>query len=118
MLNDALLAERNRRKCDLTLNSIVRFLDSLIGDINNPDMRRRLLEFFVNKIYVYPEKMVLTFYYSDDRRELPFEETIEFIDNRQRLLDMIDNPCSQGDVPACALVMPRDDEEETPDFFP
>lgn len=106
MLSDALLAEQNRKKCDLTLNDIVRFLDSLIGDINDPDTRRKLLDFFVDKIYIYPDKMVLTFCYSDDQRELPFEDTIEFIDNRQRLLDMIDNPALRGG------------KEENPDFFP
>lgn len=116
MLNDALLAEQNRKKYDLTLNNIVKFLSGLIGDINNPDTRRRLLEFFIDKIYVYPDKMVLTFYYTDERRELPFEETIQLIDNRQRIIDVMNSPV----VPACALEMPFDGDggEENPDFFP
>ena len=120
MLNDALLAEQNRKKCDLTMNTIVKFLSSLVGDINNPDTRRRLLDFFVDKIYVYPDKMVLTFYYTDDRRELPFEETIRLIDNRQKILDMMNSPRPEGVVPSCALEMPLndDDGEENPDFFP
>lgn len=120
MLNDALLAEQNRKKCDLTLNTIVKFLSSLVGDINNPDTRRRLLEFFIDKIYVYPDKMVLTFYYTDDRRELPFEETIRLIDNRQKILDIMNSPRPEGVVPSCALEMPLndDDGEENPDFFP
>lgn len=120
MLNDALLAEQNRKKCDLTLNTIVKFLSSLVGDINNPDTRRRLLEFFINKIYVYPDKMVLTFYYTDDRRELPFEETVRLIDNRQKILDIMNSPRPEGVVPSCALEMPLndDDGEENPDFFP
>ena len=116
MLNDALLAEQNRKKYDLTLNNIVKFLSGLIGDINNPDTRRRLLEFLIDKIYVYPDKMVLTFYYTDERRELPFEETIQLIDNRQRIIDVMNSPV----VPACALEMPFDGDggEENPDFFP
>lgn len=120
MLNDALLAEQNRKKCDLTMNTIVKFLSSLVGDINNPDTRRRLLDFFVDKIYVYPDKMVLTFYYTDDRRELPFEETLRLIDNRQKILDMMNSPRPEGVVPSCALEMPLndDDGEENPDFFP
>ena len=120
MLNDALLAEQNRKKCDLTLNTIVKFLSSLVGDINNPDTRRRLLDFFVDKIYVYPDKMVLTFYYTDDRRELPFEETVRLIDNRKKILDMMNSPRPEGVVPSCALEMPLndDDGEENPDFFP
>lgn len=120
MLNDALLAEQNRKKCDLTLNTIVKFLSSLVGDINNPDTRRRLLEFFIDKIYVYPDKMVLTFYYTDDRRELPFEETIRLIDNRQKILDIMNSARPEGIVPSCAFEMPLndDDGEENPDFFP
>ncbi len=120
MLNDALLAEQNRKKCDLTLNTIVKFLSSLVGDINNPDTRRRLLDFFVDKIYIYPDKMVLTFYYTDDRRELPFEETIRLIDNRKKILDIMNSPRPEGVVPSCALEMPLndDDGEENPDFFP
>ena len=120
MLNDALLAEQNRKKCDLTLNTIVKFLSSLVGDINNPDTRHRLLDFFVDKIYVYPDKMVLTFYYTDDRRELPFEETIRLIDNRKKIVDMMNSPRPEGVVPSCALEMPLndDDGEENPDFFP
>ena len=120
MLNDALLAEQNRKKCDLTLNTIVKFLSSLVGDINNPDTRHRLLDFFVDKIYVYPDKMVLTFYYTDDRRELPFEETVRLIDNRQKIFDIMNSPRPEGVVPSCALEMPLndDDGEENPDFFP
>lgn len=120
MLNDALLAEQNRKKCDLTMNTIVKFLSSLVGDINNPDTRHRLLDFFVDKIYVYPDKMVLTFYYTDDRRELPFEETIQLIDNRKKIVDMMNSPRPEGVVPSCALEMPLndDDGEENPDFFP
>ena len=120
MLNDALLAEQNRKKCDLTLNTIVKFLSSLVGDINNPDTRHRLLDFLVDKIYVYPDKMVLTFYYTDDRRELPFEETIRLIDNRKKILDMMNSPRPEGVVPSFALEMPLndDDGEENLDFFP
>ena len=120
MLNDALLAEQNRKKCDLTLNTIVKFLSSLVGDINNPDTRHRLLDFFVDKIYIYPDKMVLTFYYTDERRELPFEETVRLIDNRKKILDMMNSPRPEGVVPSCALEMPLndDDGEENPDFFP
>lgn len=77
-----------------------------------------ILEFFIDKIYVYPDKMVLTFYYTDDRRELPFAETMQLINSRQRILDLMNSPRPEGVVPACALEMSLDDEEENPDFFP
>ena len=71
-----------------------------------------MLEFFVNKIYVYPDKLVMTFYYSEDQRELPFEETIRLIETRQRLIDMV-NTYPQYSAPELSL-----NEEEKPDFFP
>ena len=118
MLNDALLAEQNRKKYDLTLNDIVRFLNSLVGDVNNPDTRRKLLDFFVDKIYIYPDKMVLTFYYTDDRRELPFEETERLIDNQQKILSLMNGQSNLENVPAGMFESLIGSEEESPDFFP
>lgn len=118
MLNDALLAEQNRKKCDLTLKDVVKFLNSLAGDVNNPDTRRKLLDFFVDKIYVYPDKMVLTLYYADDRRELPFEETERLIDNQQKILSLMNGQSNPENVPAGMFESLIGSEEENPDFFP
>lgn len=118
MLNDALLAEQNRKKCDLTLNDIVKFLDGLIGDVNDPDTRRKLLEYFIDKIYVYPDKLALTVHYSDDRRELPFEETVQFIENRENIFSILDGPGNPAGLPADMLDGLIGTREEDPDFFP
>lgn len=118
MLNDALLAEQNRKKCDLTLNDIVKFLDGLIGDVNDPDTRRKLLEYFIDRIYVYPDKLALTVHYSDDRRELPFEETARFIENRERIASILDGPGNPAGLPAEMLDGLIGPHEEDPDFFP
>ena len=118
MLNDALLAEQNRKKCDLTLNDIVKFLDGLIGDVNDPDTRRKLLEYFIDRIYVYPDKLALTVHYSDDRRELPFEETARFIENRERITSILDGPGNPAGLPAEMLDGLIGPHEEDPDFFP
>lgn len=118
MLNDALLAEQNRKKCDLTLNDIVKFLDGLIGDVNDPDTRRKLLEYFIDRIYVYPDKLALTVHYSDDRRELPFEETARFIENRERITSILDGPGNPAGLPAEMLDGLIGPHGEDPDFFP
>lgn len=118
MLNDALLAEQNRKRCDLTLNDIVKFLDGLIGDVNDPDTRRKLLEYFIDKIYVYPDKLALTVHYSDDRRELPFEETVQFIENRENIFAILDGPANPAGLPADMLDGLIGTREEDPDFFP
>ena len=118
MLNDALLAEQNRRKYDLKLSDIVKFLDGFIGDANDPDTRRRLLEFFVDKIYVYPDKLVLTFHYTDDRRELHFAEMERLIDSRQRILSILNGQNDPANVPAGMIDSLTENGEENPDFFP
>lgn len=117
MLSDALLAEQNRQKYDLKLNDILRFLDSFVGDINNPDTRRKLLDSLIDKIYVYPDKLAMTFHYSDDRRELPFEETVQFIKNRQTILSILDNYQPANDS-AEIFESLSDNIGGDPDFFP
>ena len=119
MLNDALIAEQNRKKCSLTLADIIKFLNSLIGDANEPETRRKLLDLFVDKIYVYPDKLVMTFHYSDDRRELPFAETERLIDNQQSISAMLDGRYDPDSISADMLEsLFGDNEEENPDFFP
>lgn len=118
MLSDALLAEQNRKKCDLTLKDVVKFLNSIVGDVNEPDTRRKLLDFFVDKIYIYPDKMVLTFYYTGDRRELPFEETEQLIDSQQKILSLMNGQSNPENVPAGMFESLIGNEEEKSDFFP
>ena len=56
MLNYALIAEQNRKKLNLAERQILKFLDSFIGDVDNPDTRSKLLDIFIDKIYIYPDK--------------------------------------------------------------
>lgn len=118
MLSDALLAEQNRRKYDLKLSVIVDYLDNLIGDANTPEVRHKLLDLFISKIYVYPDKLALTFRYTDEQRELPFAETEQFLDNRQTILSMLDGRNDPANVPAGMFESLTESEEEHPDFFP
>lgn len=119
MLNDALIAEQNRKKCSLTLSDIIKFLNNIIGDVSTPDARSKLLDIFVDKIYIYPDKLMITFFYSDDRRELPFVETERLIDNQQSILSMLNGQYDPDNVPIDMLSsLIGSDEEENPDFFP
>ena len=117
MLNDELLTEQNRKKHSLQLSTIVKFLDGFIGDINDADTRRKLLDFFVDKIYVYPDKLVLSFYYSDDKRELPFEETAKLIGVQQDILSILNGPRHSADLPAVPLDRTIGHAEGNPGFF-
>ena len=43
-------------------------------NINHLDHRRRLIDSFVNAIYLYDDKMIITFNYKDGAKTIPFEE--------------------------------------------
>ena len=118
MLSDALLAEQNRKKCDLTLKDVIKFLNSIVGNVNDPDTRHKLLEFFIDKIYVYPDKMAMTFHFSDERRELPFEETEQLIDSQQKIFSLMNGQSNPENVPAGMFESLIGNEEENSDFFP
>ena len=124
MLNDALLAEQNRRKFDLKQSDILRFLDSFVGDLNDPDTRRRLLDSLIDKIYVYPDRLVITFHYSDDRRELPFEEMEQLLANSRTIESMLgeyqEAPTEATAKMRESLLGESDENEkgDSPDFFP
>lgn len=109
MLSDALLAEQNRKKYDLNLDDIVKFLDSFVGDVNDPDTRRRLLDTFVDKVYVYPDKVAITFHYTDERRELDFAEVKNLLDNRREILSLLDGKAAPENG--------HSKEQEDPNFF-
>ena len=61
---------------------------------------------------------MMTFHYSDDRRELPFAETARLIDNQQSISAMLDGQYGPDSVSADMLEsLIGDAEEENPDFF-
>lgn len=124
MLSDALLAEQNRKKFDLKQSDILRYLDSFVGDLDNPETRRRLLDGLIEKITIFPDKMVITFYYSDDRRELSFEDMEQLLANLRTIESMLGE---YPEAPTEATVRMHDslpdeaansEKEESPDFFP
>ena len=39
------------------------------ADFDDEDTRNQVLEYFVDKIYVYNDRLVITWYYSDDKRD-------------------------------------------------
>ena len=51
-----------------------------------------MLDIFVDKVYIYRDKMVVTFHFTDDRQELSYEETLEMIENHKYLMDFFNNP--------------------------
>ena len=44
------------------------------ADFDNPQTRDAVMEYFVDKIYLYDDKLVATFFYSEDRTEISWRE--------------------------------------------
>lgn len=52
-------------------------------DITNTEQRQRLIDVFVNAVYVYDDKMVITFNYKDGDMGLTFDEINLWLKNKE-----------------------------------
>ena len=44
------------------------------ADFGNPETRNMVMEYFVDKLYLYDDKLVATFFYSEDKTEIAWDE--------------------------------------------
>lgn len=92
-LQEEIAVEENKQKFRLTQEQVIKFLDSFAGDIDDPEKFKRILELFVAKIYVTNSgKMLFTFYYSDDRREVDIEDMKEDLDRVREMNELMNLP--------------------------
>ena len=47
------------------------------ADFDDEDTRNQVLEYFVDKIYVYNDRLVITWYYSDDKKSIDLDALTE-----------------------------------------
>ena len=47
------------------------------ADFDDEDTRNQVLEYFVGKIYVYNDRLVITWYYSDDKTSIDLDALTE-----------------------------------------
>ena len=47
------------------------------ADFDDEDTRNQVLEYFVDKIYVYNYRLVITWYYSDDKTSIDLDALTE-----------------------------------------
>lgn len=78
-----------RKKYELTEESVLRFLDSYFNEKNIS--KALLLDSLIENIYVYDDKIVISMYYGDDKREINIEDTLETIRNRKKVVDILDS---------------------------
>ncbi len=87
---EELKAIQNRKKYELKLEDIVRFLDSFVGNLNDAEVRKKVLDIFVDKIYIYNERMGISFHFNEDIRELSYDDAKKLIETNRRIDEMMD----------------------------
>ena len=74
-LKSALAAAKLKEDLGLKKEHIVFFLHQFAGvDYSDADCQKRLIKTFVNSVFVYDDKVVLTFNYSGDNRTMTLKE--------------------------------------------
>ena len=70
-LTEAIEAEEIKRAVTKNEISIQHFFDEYKNaDLNDPAVRDYLLDYFVDKIFVYDDRVILTAWYGDDKKEI------------------------------------------------
>ena len=123
-LNNALLDVRNRKKYELKPETVLRFLEAYADNLNDSQSCQKALDFLVDGIYVYPDKLAVTCYYTDDRREFEFEHMADLFETQEEIAKLLnDRSDLQNNKRAKKMLSSLIDENESeegeqPDFFP
>lgn len=73
-LDDAIAAEMVRQSLFEDEHSIRAYYDRFLhADFDNAEVRDSVMEYFVDKIYLHEDRLVVTSWYSEDNREVPME---------------------------------------------
>lgn len=92
LLQEQIAAEELREKCDIKFETIVKYFEVFVGNFDDEEVRRYALDIFVDKVYIYKDKMVITFHFTEDQWELSYEETLEMIESHECLMDFFNDP--------------------------
>ena len=92
-LQEEIEVEENRQKYELTFERILRFLDTIFGEIDNAERFTQIMDMFIAKIYVtLDDKMIFLFYYSDDQREVDIKDMEEALDRNREINEIMNLP--------------------------
>lgn len=116
-LTDALRAEEMRRSIQLTEADILRYLDSLGGDVRDPDDRARILDEYVDRVIVTDDEVAVIMQYTSDRRAVSITDTLRTLAQQREILGMLDGSAA-GKAPEKLRQSVIDSGEDDPDFFP
>ncbi len=105
MLTDELAAERLRQQYSLKPEHVVKYLESFTGNLKDSEVRQHVLDLLINKIILSDESITVTFNFSDDRREFSIDEMTLIIENREKIMNILDsheasiyNECDEADI--------------------
>ena len=77
-IEEAIETEKLKQALVEDKNSIKKyFVMYAKADFDDEDTRNQVLEYFVDKIYVYNDRLVITWYYSDDKTSIDLDALTE-----------------------------------------
>jgi len=117
LLQDEYAAEEIRQKYQLKIEDIVKYLDGICNNFEDKDNKHKLLKLFVEKIYIYDDKLVVNFFYSDDTREVSFEKMQQIFAAEKQIEDIMNDTTLRNRVPIETLKSMLGEDEEESDFF-
>ena len=121
LLKEQIASEELQEKCDIKLETIIKYFDGFVGNFDDEDVRRYVLDIFVDKLYLYEDSMIVTFHFIDDKQELSYDETLEMIKNHAYLVDSVNDPETHVESGSAAERMKNSLLEQgvdDSDFFP
>ena len=69
-LNDAIGTENVRVSLCEDRHSIQAYFDKFLhADVNDPEIREQVFEYFVDKVYLYDDKLVVSIWFSEDGKQ-------------------------------------------------
>lgn len=92
LLLEKIDAEEMIEKYDIKLETIINYFESFVDDSEKDNIKAKLLDLFVDKIFIYDDKMIMTFHFIDDKRELSYSETMEMLENHSYLMECVNDP--------------------------
>ena len=115
-LTDALQAEELRRNIQLTEADILKYLDSLGGDVRNPEDRARILDEYVDRVIVTDDEVAVIMQYTPDRRVVSITDTLRTLAQQREILGMLDGSAAGNATEKTRQSVIGTDEDD-PDFF-
>lgn len=116
-LMEALDNALQRKDAQLKREDIIKFFRAFAGNLDNTEQRKKLLDLLVDKIYIFDDDVVVTFFFSDDKQKLNIKDTLEMIEGKKRIMDMLDNHKSVSNMTGKDVLKCIGVEDEPPDFF-